>query len=56
MGNIYKFLQRMNQTDRFIHTTRVDMKRSEANENLTKLHMEFTLFDLTRKKVGKSGA
>lgn len=56
MGSIYKFLERMSQMDRFIHTRQVYMKRSEANENLTQLELEITLFDLARKKAGKVGA
>lgn len=56
MGNIYMFLQRMSQMDRFLQTTKVEMKRSPSNDNLTQLILEFTLFDLARKKAGKSGA
>jgi len=54
MVNIYKFLQQINQMDRFIHTTKVEMQRSETNENMTQLRMEMMLFDLVRKKNGKT--
>lgn len=53
--NIYKFLERISQMDRFIHTRLVQMLRSDTNENLTELRMEITLFDLVRKKTGKDG-
>jgi hypothetical protein len=56
MGNIYKFLQLMSQMDRFIHTTKVEMKRSATNENLTQLRMDITLYDLVRKTSRKNGA
>ena len=54
MVNIYKFLQQMSQMDRFIHTTKVEMQRSETNDNMTQLRMEMMLFDLVRKKNGKA--
>ena len=56
MVNIYKFLQQLSQMDRFTHTTKVEMQRSETDDSLTQLKMEITLFDLVRKKANKSGA
>jgi hypothetical protein len=56
MGSIYTFLNQISQMDRFIHTTKVDMRRSDNDENLTQLKMDFTLYDLVRKKAVKNGA
>ena len=56
MVSVYKFLARVNEMDRFIQTRQVDMQRSEANESLTQLKLEVTLYDLARKTAGKGGA
>jgi hypothetical protein len=56
IGNVYKFLQQLGQMDRFIHTTKVEMQRSERSDDMTQLKMEIMLFDLVRKKNGKAAA
>ena len=56
MGNIYKFLERVSQMDRFIQAQQVTMKRSDVDENQTQLLMDVVLFNLERKKIAKAGA
>jgi Tfp pilus assembly protein PilO len=50
MTNLYRFLARVSQLDRFIHTRQVRLDRSQRNEEVTELEMQFELFDLVRKK------
>jgi hypothetical protein len=40
--------------DLLIHTRLVELQRSRADENLTQLRMEFTLFDLARKNTSRN--
>jgi Tfp pilus assembly protein PilO len=54
MANVYQFMARVSQLDRFMHVKRVRLERSARDENVTELEMEFELFDLTRKTVAKS--
>ncbi len=50
MANVYQFLARASQLERFLHAKQIRLERSVRDENLIELEMHFELFDLTRKK------
>ena len=50
MPNVYHFLARVNQLERFIHAKQIRLERSPRNETSTELEMNFELFDLVKKK------
>jgi len=54
MPNVYQFLARVNQLERFIHAKQVRLERSQRNENTTELEMQFELYDLARKAQPKA--
>jgi Tfp pilus assembly protein PilO len=50
MSNVYQFMAKVSQLDRFIHVNRVALERSQTDERV-KLNLEFDMFDLTKKKA-----
>jgi hypothetical protein len=53
MPNVYHFLARVYQLERFLHAKVVRLERSTRNENITELEMQFEMFDLARKTQTK---
>jgi hypothetical protein len=51
MPNVYHFLARVNQLERFIHAKQIRLERSPRNDNVTELEMHVDLYDLVRKKA-----
>ncbi|MGE0760528.1 MAG: hypothetical protein AB7F89_00310 [Pirellulaceae bacterium] len=51
MPNVYQFLSRVNQLEKFLHAKQIRLERSQRNENAAELEMHLELFDLVRKNA-----